>query len=48
MLLQIYDANSARERNDMKCRTVGVEANGAQRTAQKVKRIQISKISIFH
>jgi hypothetical protein len=29
MLLQIYDANSARERNDMKCRTVRVEANGA-------------------
>jgi hypothetical protein len=46
MLLQIYDANSARERNDMKWCTVRVEANGAQRTAQKVERIQICKISI--
>jgi hypothetical protein len=34
-LLQIYDANSARECNETRCGAISVEANGAKRSEQE-------------
>jgi hypothetical protein len=35
MMLQIYDANSARECNETRCSTIGFAANGAKGTARR-------------